>query len=389
MSAAATLDATGLTVPRLIDIRESIRDTLRSSPAFGPEARLGPESVIGQIVDALAPEIASVYSLAQAIYDSRSRDSAEGVPLDTIGAYTGTVRNPATYSTGLINPTGTAATPIPAGSQVRVPDGPIFETTAAGTIGGDDIPIRAVETGPVEAVSGSITEIVTAVSGWTGVDNPEDVIVGSDVESDSAYRIRQERDLNSQGAGTDAAIRAALEAIESVSAAASISGSVGPAYGVTDYAYETAAIVWPITADPAEVAAAIWRNAPSGAVFVGDETALVTDDQGYTQLIRFGFAAAQNVYITANVITDSDYPADGDDQVSAVLVAYGDTLSIGDDVLPTQMICAVVDSVDGVRDVEILANVGSAPSATDDLPIDISIAEIADISSLRVTVVST
>lgn len=78
---------------------------------------------------------------------------------------------------------------------------------------------EAQNDGPVLAVSGSLTEIETPVSGWAAVDNIVDGDVGNDVETDTALRIRRELSLRILGAATESAIRARiLQEVDNVTA---------------------------------------------------------------------------------------------------------------------------------------------------------------------------
>ena len=75
--------------------------------------------------------------------------------------------------------------------------------------------------GPNFVAAGSLTEIITPVSGWTGVNNPLDCITGSYVETDTAAIARRTSLLAAQANGPLAAIQekvAQLPGVVSVSA---------------------------------------------------------------------------------------------------------------------------------------------------------------------------
>ena len=188
-----TLSAAGRTIKTLAEIRAEMRAAVL---AVIPQAQLGPQSALGRIIDIAATEISTVYQIVQALYQSFDPDQAFGTALENLCALTGTNRNPATNSVGVLTVTGTPATVIASGSLVRIPSGVSFETTAPVTIPGAgfiDVAAQSVDTGPVEGVAGSITEIVTIIAGWTVVTNALDFTIGTVEETDGQVEGRSER----------------------------------------------------------------------------------------------------------------------------------------------------------------------------------------------------
>ena len=87
-----------------------------------------------------------------------------------------------TPSTVLATITGTPTTVIPAGSQASS-NGYVFQTLTNTTIPGggsiSDVLFQALFMGPVPVPIGTLTTIVTPVSGWSTVTNPADAILGA------------------------------------------------------------------------------------------------------------------------------------------------------------------------------------------------------------------
>jgi hypothetical protein len=105
------------------------------------------------------------------------------------------------------------------------------------------------------------------------------------------------------------------------------------------------------------------------------------------------------MYILAVVVTDSapttltPYPVDGDTQVADAVLAEGQALGVGDDVLNWKFISSL-DSIVGIIDVDVYIREGSAPPypAVDpalQANISVSVREIAKFDSSRVVVEST
>lgn len=382
--------AQGLTIKRLADLREDLEDGLVA--AFGPSTRVGPDSVFGQLIGVFAAELALVWELEQQGFDSIDPDAAEGAALDSISSLVGVRRQGATFSVGEVTLSGDAGSIIGAGTVLEGADtGDRFETVADATIGAGgsvDVGVRGVEVGPLAALAGTLTEIVTPRVGLDSVTNGEDVVPGRLVETDAELRLRREQSLSATGAGVDRAIRAALLALTGVQAALVISNrsNVVDANGIPPHAFEC--VLYPNPSDPdfnKLVAETIFERQPAGILAHGDNTFDVTDAQGYTQQVGFSYATEVELYVAATITTGPEYPADGDDQVAAALLAEGEGLSPGDDVKVWKFVAAL-DSILGITDVSIAIEDTPAPTSTANVAI--ALTEIADFDSSRITVSS-
>jgi len=376
-------------------------------------------SVLGQIIGVLADQVSEDWDVLEEVYLSQYPDSASAASLDGVAALTGATRLAATASTVTLTLTGDDATSVAIGRQARVPSGGTFATTAAATITeatawdgsaaysvGDIVrnasPDRiyrcaiagtsaasggptgtgsaivdgsvtwrhiglgegyataaatATETGPVAGAAYQVTEIVTAVSGWLGVNNLSDADLGRDIETDAAFRRRRENLLTIGGKGTVETIRAKLLLVDDVTEAFVFENTsdLTDANGVPPHAIECV-VLGGLDAD---IAQAIFDDKPAGiATYGGDITETVTDAQGTSHEINASRADQIEIYIAITVRTDGNYPADGDDQVAAQLAALGETLSIGDDVIYNQFLgesLTTAGGVSGVVDVVAMA----------------------------------
>lgn len=377
-----TLTSAGLTTPRLADLRTSLRASLRTS--LGDGVQLGQTRVLGRIVDAIAPILADIAGLTQALYDAFDPDAAEGEHLDNLCVIVGVTRIAADYSTGTITVAGTNGTLIPSGSIVRIPNGARFVTTANATIAGGDatIAIRAEDTGPVEADEDAISSIVTSVSGWTSITASTEIStaegnLGRNVETDEELRVRREQSLSIIGGGTDAAIRARLLEVAGVDAAVVISNRTmtTDSNGIPPKAFE--AVVWPAPADDDPVWLAIWLAQPAGIRAHGDEAGTAIDSQGNSQPVAYSVASEQVVHIDVLITADTnEWPADGEDQARAAVLSAFASMSIGDDVRLFK-ITSAVSGIAGIITITPRAKIGSAPGIGDTLNITITITQIA------------
>ena len=119
--------------------------------------------------------------------------TAVGLQQDRLFGALGVKRIPGTRSTVTATLSGTASTQVPAGSRARTTGGALFETngdTIIGAGGTVDVLMRSVNLGPVTALAGDLTGIVTVVSGWAGITNAAAATPGTVEETDRAYRRR-------------------------------------------------------------------------------------------------------------------------------------------------------------------------------------------------------
>lgn len=133
----------------------------------------------------------------QQAYNSKDPNKASGIDLDIVAALTGTVRSEGSRSTV----TGFILKGVP--TTTIVPQGARFRSRTTGTIwtldqqwtidasGTAVVDITTTTTGPVEADANTITEILDTVGGLTSVNNPTPATPGTDVESDSALRVKR------------------------------------------------------------------------------------------------------------------------------------------------------------------------------------------------------
>jgi uncharacterized phage protein gp47/JayE len=384
MANIPTFDANGYQGLTLEQILENLRESVYNSGELGPEVSTGSHTILGMHLESNATEISFLYDLLGDIVASGDPDSAEGVQLDNLNRLRGAIRNPARNSTTIVTCTGTNGTPIPAGSIVAIPNGgERWLTDAPITIGASptDVAVTAENTGPIEAAIGSITEIVTAISGWTAVTNAAEAIPGEDVETDADYRLRSEQ--TGTGTTTEEAIFTRLSEQDDIDAVVVVSNrsNVTDSFGTPGHTLW--AVVYPNTADQQNIAEVIWgeAGAPAGIGMRGAVTATVTDESGYEQQIKWDWATAVDVWISIVGTKDSDYPAGGDDLVKDAVGAYFATVRVGADVNPAPIEAAVTTAVPGIVTIEARMKVGGAPGPTDLGPIDIAINEYADLNA--------
>jgi uncharacterized phage protein gp47/JayE len=435
---------TGFTAKTLTDIKEELEAEFQA--AFGASINLDPEeSAFGKIIGIVAEREALLWDLALSIYTSQDPDRATGAALEALAAITGTIREGATASTATLACVGTPATVLPIGRTVSVTgdaakkfdstaeaeivavapwvaltayvvgdrvtnDDNVYECTDAGTSAGSggptgtdtaivddgviwyylgegtgavDVEFEAQSTGPTVAAAAELITIETPVSGWNAALNMLDADVGTDIETDAALRLRRANELSAGANATLEAIRAKVLDVDDVTACTVFVNDTDTVDGDGLPAHSVEVLV--LGGDDTEVATAIFESVAAGIATYGSNSETVTDDAGTEHTVYFSRPEEIEIYVYVEPEYQADeYPVDGDDQIVAAIVAYGDTFPIGKNVTSASISARVFD-VDGVSDVLDCA-IGIAPGPTLPTTIVITSRQLATFDTSRVTV---
>lgn len=142
----------------------------------------------------------------------------------------------------------------------------------------------------------------------------------------------------------------------------------------------------------ADVALKIWQLKPAGIQTFGNTHVVITDSQGNPQGIDFTRATQVYIWVlvTLTLNPQETFPANGQELVAEAILAYGDTLGIGIDVI-IQRVQAVCFSVPGISSATVqlarTLNLSTTPSY---VSTDISIGEteisVWDLSRINVSI---
>lgn len=379
------LTLTGFNRKRLADIKAEKEAAFKL--VFGDNINLNPQSNFGQIIGIESESEALVWELAEAVYNSFYPSTAQGSQLSNLVTLNGIERRTATSSTVTLTLTGVDGTIIPAGSLVAIPNNTVQFSTdldiviASGTA---EVNATAVNTGPIVATAGSITQIDTPVFGWQTVTNVAAAIEGTDEETDAELRDRRSKSTQASGQNLVDALFGQLSNLDTVTSARVISNGTDltSAEGIPPHQFLS--IVQ--GGSDEDIANAIWLNTPQGILSYGSITEQITDSQGFPQDIKFSRATEVDIYFKVTVTTDANYPGSGNADIAENIADFGtSTYDIGDDVILSQFYTPI-NSVPGVVSIDLRIGLSASPTGITNLPIDFD--EIANYSNLNVLVLS-
>ena len=245
-------------------------------------------------------------------------------------------------------------------------------------------PAFSLNSGAIDGSAFTVNQIVTPVVGLNSAINLEDAQLGTEIETDDEYRARFARSASGAGTNTDQAMLADILDIDRVEFALVRSNRNSIVVDGIDPNH-VSVVVYP-DGDASyylEIAEVIFANVPSGIDMMGATIFDVTDSEGFTQQVRFDIATEIDIYVTANITVNGSYPVLGDDLVAAAILAYGNDLSVGDDVINWELICAL-QNIPGIETISMLVDDVSPPLTSANYVVPYN--EIAVFDSTRIVV---
>lgn len=388
------LTADGFKIKRLEDILAEKRQKYKDK--YGENFDVSDSTPEGQAIAISAEREAKIWELAQAVYNSQYRATAEGVQLDNAIALTGNSRDGAAYSkvtTGVAR--GQDLTPVPAGTIISVQGSPLskFKTMAnaviniadGGTFKSAPITLQALETGPVQANAGTLNVIETPVVGMDSFTNTLDAELGKEIELDPDVKLRVDSELQIAGSSTIEAILSELNAKPYIETAIVFQNkySIPDIDGRPPHSLDIVVL----GGDDEQVADDIFKVIGGGIETIGDITEQVIDSQGFAQEIKFSRPDEIDIWIELDLVTDPNlFPGDGADQVEDLILAYGLLQKVGQRIVVfgSNDLAGCFRSVPGITDFEI--RVGRVDPPTSDDNVAIAAREIAKFDSSRIAI---
>ncbi|SQI42319.1 Uncharacterized homolog of phage Mu protein gp47 [Leminorella richardii] len=212
---------------------------------------------------------------------------------------------------------------------------------------------------------GALREIVTPRSGWEDVCNLVEGVTGRERESDTELRTRFEQSRQSLGSATVKAIRARLiQDVSGVSEVRIFENRTNQTSddGIPPHAFE--ALV--VGGSDQSVADALWTHKPAGIETYGANSIMVKDENGDGQRICFSRATQKYAWIRVHVTGLYDEEALPQDIISTIkraVMSYGESLSIGEDIILQRMLGPIYANTTGLAGIVIEAAVTESPEA--------------------------
>lgn len=252
---------------------------------------------------------------------------------------------------------------------------------------------KATDTGPLNFPANSVNTLVNPVSTIISINNPVQLELGRDLETDSELRSRF---LRTPAATREATVDSILRAVDGVDGVISTNLINNPTSsvsvdGLPPHSYE-------VIVDGGEdeaIANIIFQRGAAGIQAYGSTTVVVSDSKGIDNSI--GFTRPTNVYIffrvTYEPLSTGSVPSNIETLIKDNVVEYAGELSTSDDIIPSRFTVPLYNNITGLG--EVLVEVGSSLNEGDLTPttgystdrIVLDIRERSVIESARISVI--
>lgn len=277
-----------------------------------------------------------------------------------------------------------ASTP-PSDETASVTDGTATLTYLGRGTGAVDFNAQAVATGPIVAVARDITTIRTPVLDWNTVINIDAATPGVSRETDEELRVRREEEINRLGSSPIDAIRSDILDVAGVTSCVVFQNLTDTTDGDGVPPHSVEVLVQ--GGDDQDIFDALLDAVAAGIRTHGTETGSAVDDSGNSHVVKFSRPVEVNIYVDIVLKYTADYPTNGDALVKDLIVAEGNALDVGRNIVSTHVASWVYGQtgVDEVDPPEI--DDAAAPGTT--ATVVITNRQIARFATGRITVTST
>jgi hypothetical protein len=268
-------------------------------------------------------------------------------------------------------------------------------STMSVTTVGNFVEMKAIDDGEIPGYAGTLTTIITPVTGWLYATNELDASLGRAEELDSEARARRANSLAYPGATTVNSIRAKLLAISGVTNCTVLTNrdDVADANGLAPHSD----LIVILGGSDSDIAQVVWDNIGGGismnidnATFPTLTVETVIDSEGYEQSVAWQRPDDIDIWIRVTYTLNAEeiFPDTGDELIAAAALAVGYTHQPGQNVVPERFRGPVFAACAGIATlvIETALDSGGTPGAYSSSVRTIAVDEIARFDPTRITV---
>ena len=324
-----TFGLRGFIAPSETAILTGVRADMNS--AFGGNLNPGLETPQGQLATSMTAVIG--YADDTFCYYTNMVDPAYamGRMQDAIARIYFLERNPAQPPVVSALCTGLPGVVIPPNAQALANDGNRYVCTDGGIIPGSGsitLTFSCTAVGPIACPAGSLTQIYQAIPGWDSITNPTDGVLGTNVESRSAFEERRAASVALNANGSLPAIQGAVLSVAGVLDAYVTENATNAPVTVLGYTLVANSLyVAAVGGTDADVAQAIWSRKAPGCSYNGNTTVTVYDlNSGYiapypSYAVKFERPNSLAVLFAVNIANNALVPSNAATLIQAAIIA--------------------------------------------------------------------
>lgn len=251
---------------------------------------------------------------------------------------------------------------------------------------GSQVQFESADLGPVILPEGALSDILSLVSGWDGVTNPEAGVTGRARETDVNFRIRRRQTVAFPARSTVDAIFSKLAALADVDRVKVLQNN-----GTTTDANGTPPQhVWAILrgGDSQDIADILFQNVAGGIGYRGAEEVIVTSESGQDYVVKYDRPEEVDIYISIEIRLNEEAAPNVEDLIKEEIISFFQSnFDIGQAVKYSR-IYTPINKVSGFEVTELFIGVAPSPSGMVSIPLDVDQIAITDEVKIVITVVT-
>ena len=251
---------------------------------------------------------------------------------------------------------------------------------------GSPVTFECTTEGAITPAIGDLTDIVTTYAGWDSVSNNVSANTGRLAESDTALRQRWNASLYTRSVGMTDSIASALMTLNGVTSAYVYENDQDTTDADGRPPHSIEAVVNGGEAN--EIGLTIWQKKSAGIDTYGSQQVDINDSQGFAHTIKFNRPIVVPIYlrITVTEYPEEALPPNAQNLISDAVLNYGNTLTVGNDVILQRFMGAIYQSVPGIGYITVEASTDGNTYSTNNISIDARHVATFDATRIQVTI---
>ena len=251
---------------------------------------------------------------------------------------------------------------------------------------GSPVTFECTQTGAITPAVGDLTDIITTYAGWDSVSNNVSANTGRLAESDTALRQRWNASLYTRSVGMTDSIASALMALNGVTSAYVYENDSDTTDEDGRPPHSIEAVVNGGETD--EIGLTIWQKKAAGIDTFGSQSVSVNDSQGFPHTINFNRPLVVPIYlnITVTEYHEEALPPNAQAMITEAVLNYGNTLTVGNDVILQRFMGAIYQNVTGIGYITVTASTDGSTYSSNNISIDARHVATFDATRIQVTI---
>lgn len=251
---------------------------------------------------------------------------------------------------------------------------------------GSPVTFECTQEGAITPAIGDLTDIVTTYAGWDAVSNNVPANTGREAESDTALRQRWNNSLYTRSVGMTDSIASALLTLNGVTSAYVYENDQDTTDADGRPPHSIEAVVNGGEVD--EIGLVIWQKKSAGIDTYGSQSVSINDSQGFPHTIHFNRPLVVPVYLNIAVTEypEEALPPNAQTMIVDAVINYGNTLTIGKDVILQRFMGAIYQNVAGIGYITVTASTNGSTYSSNNISIDVRHVATFDATRIQVTI---